>query len=172
MKKLGIVLVIATVGLSLVAHGEAPQRKARAKSKNNNAPKVHLIVDKRWTAPEKEVWNWVLDTFHKEIKGDVSFNHPECRWWWHTDLIPNDTGAIRLWNAKNTKDTKVKILVLKPVATHVNKNVACVHYSWNKSYETAKGEEKEEMTRITETYVKEDGKWSLLWGQGGPIELK
>jgi hypothetical protein len=117
-----------------------------------------------------DAWMEAVDQKNVEIFVEKSNQAKNSLMWWTTQGAPEGLDAVRRnWESISTTD--VNWIDIRPVAIRIYENVGIVYFY---GYWTAKTEDGSVTTEYkrTEVYLKVDGKWSFIGGQGTPVSPK
>jgi ketosteroid isomerase-like protein len=120
----------------------------------------------------------------KEYWEDVKANDLEkYRSLWHEDFLgwpsvsPNPLGKSHItdWiTTQTSKGLKLQSYSIEPLAVHVTGDVAIDHYRITMNWTKAGTSEAAgpEVTRITHTWIRIDGRWQILGGMSAPVNAE
>jgi hypothetical protein len=117
-----------------------------------------------------DAWMEAVDQNNPEIYAEKSNDAKNSIMWWTDQGAPAGFDAARR-NWESIRTTDVDWVDIRPVAIRIYDNVGIVYFYGYWIAKTEAGNVTTEYKR-TEVYLKVDGKWSFIGGQGTPVSSK
>ena len=121
-----------------------------------------------WSETEQEIWNneksYIESRMKEDIESMAEMWHENFLGWpsWAKQPVRKEFGVESI--KKRLSQPKLVSFELKPAAIEIFGDVAIVHYFVIGVWQDAQGKEAKSITRITHTWMKQDGKWKIIGG--------
>lgn len=127
-----------------------------------------LTPAQEWSETEQEIWKNEKAYLEFRQKGDLE----AMAEMWHENFVGWPSWAEQPVNKEfavaaikeRLSHAKLVSFELKPAAIEVFGNVAINHYFVSGVWQDSEGNEVRTTTRITHTWMKQDGKWKIIGG--------
>jgi ketosteroid isomerase-like protein len=134
------------------------------------------VVDSEWSEAEQEIWaleeRYMTAFKDGDVEGLKVFLHADFLGWPSYSSDPVARGPA-LASVTTLHESLVILSVeIRPRAIHLSAEIVLVHYLVVLEIEEGDGGTAATSSRITHTWVKEDGRWRILGGMSAGVEAE
>lgn len=129
------------------------------------------ISAQEWSGEQMEVWKHV-ETYwelykNEDIKGFLSYIHPENLGWGYNNPLPMNKSSLEKWLKYYYENNSIDIIEINPVSISIFDDVAIVNYFWREVSSDTTGKKTGDKGRWTDILKKQDDKWIVISYHGG-----